>query len=228
MRIARRFCRSIRRALPFLLVASGCATPPVVDRWRAHDAFERVHFSLVDEGEGPVILSWRAESRGLPDRRGEQALEVKRFECEGMLLEVSGGARDRTPSQRWQALELRGVLDRISEPEAPEEMDPCSIVVRLRKGRRSDDPRFEVLHRGRLLDRIEVEPARRPAWLLLTPFTFAADVALAVPVLIGGLVGGVAAIMLPGIDDFSWSPGEEPNWHRRRSDERRRRESTSE
>lgn len=214
-------------ALLALLVGSGCATSAVVARWRAHDVFERVHFSLsdegADEGTGSLTLRWRAESRGLPDRRGERTVRVEHSDCERLSLRVPGGEWGEPPTSRWQVVELRGVLERQTQDDAASRIDPCTVLLRLREGFGHADPRFELDYRGRALDALEVDPARRPGWLLLTPVTFATDVVLAVPILIGAAV----AIVLPGLDDFSWSPGHEPNWNRRRSDERREKEGSS-
>ena len=140
-----------------------------------------------------------------------------------MALQVAKGERDVKPTSRWQVVELHSVLERIAGDEADPSADRCRLVVRFREESGHGDPRFELVQRGRTLGDFEVEPARRPGWLLLTPLAFATDIALAVPIVLGSAV----LFVLPGLDDFSWSPWHEHNWHRRRSDERRAKEASS-
>lgn len=195
----------------------GCATPAVHSKWKALDAVETVSFAAEDNRPEQETLYWRVESRGLPDRRGEYDIAAHTSDCDHLEFWLGNRAVGSASQPNWSGVDISSVIASSLIPRPTVMSEDCRVEIRPQSWSEKSAPSFEILFQGKSLDVIETHPPRRLAWTVMYPFAAIADTVLAVPIVLVKVI----PFLLSKSDDFSWTPGREPNWHREKSERKR-------
>lgn len=202
---ARRFAEGLA-LLVFLGSASACATPAVLDQWRAYDRVESIHFAQDDAGGDQLRIHWRVESQDNRRRQGAVTTDLENSACTEVEATFRGEGLPARDDSRWLSFRLDRHELAPFEPENVQPASSCTVDLFLEPWSREADPQVDMIRGDRSLGRFGVHPPRQWGWALAIPFAAIADT-----ILIVGTLGTV--VLLDDTPSFTWSPGSKPDFH---------------
>jgi hypothetical protein len=181
-----------------------------------------VSFSVEDARDGEATLEWRVHSRHLPRRPGEARISVDPLDCDVVDFAIEGQRLAADSKPRWISIDLEPEKESLSDPPANPAVErppsPCRIELVAHRWSGDSSPSFDLLYQDRTLGTLETPPTRRNAWLPVYPFAVLADTLIVAPIV---LVTVLPRLLIEDVDDFTWIPGQDVDWHRRESQDKR-------